>query len=94
MPYPGHQFTTYILHPPGDSQLLEVREVRGLAPGDVLMLVVMEWCDLGSLATAVARRKFQPHGKWGFHTTYVCNRPPLNPRLNPCCLACNGFPGT
>lgn len=69
--YPIPCVVTYTLRPPGSSQLLNVREVRGLAPADVLMLVVMEWCDLGSLAIAIAKRKFQPHGKWGFHTTYV-----------------------
>ena len=55
----------------GNSQFLDVREVCGLTAGDMLMLVVMEHCNLGSLASAIAKHRFQPHGKWAFHTTYV-----------------------
>jgi len=45
--------------------------VRLLAPTEVLMVVVMEWCDLGSLATAIRKQRFRPHGKWTFTSTYV-----------------------
>ena len=36
-----------------------------------LMVVVMEFCDLGALRKALKRRAFVPHGKWTFQTTYV-----------------------
>ena len=72
---PNYALNPQVVCPIGSSQLLDVREVRGLAAGDVLMLVVMEWCDLGSLASAIAKRKFQPHGKWAFRTTYVRTAP-------------------
>ena len=45
--------------------------MRLLAPTEVLMVVVMEWCDLGSLATAIRKQRFRPHGKWTFTSTYV-----------------------
>ena len=45
--------------------------MRLLAPAEVLMVVVMEWCDLGSLATAIRKQRFRPHGKWTFTSTYV-----------------------
>ena len=45
--------------------------MRLLAPAEVLMVVVMEWCDLGSLATAIRKQRFRPHGKWAFKSTYV-----------------------
>ena len=50
---------------------LEVREVRSLARSEVLMVVVMEWCDLGSLAASIRKQRFRPHGKWPFKSTYV-----------------------
>ncbi len=49
--------------------------MRLLAPTEVLMVVVMEWCDLGSLATAIRKQRFRPHGKWTFTSTYVRLRP-------------------
>ena len=67
---------------PGRVQPLEAREARGLGGTEVLLLLVMEWCDLGSLAAAIRARKFQPHGKWGFTTTYVRR---LNPSPEPFC---------
>ena len=45
--------------------------MRSLAPSEVLMVVVMEWCDMGSLASAIRKQRFRPHGKWPFKTTYV-----------------------
>ena len=34
-------------------------------------MVVMEFCDLGSVLRAVTKKAFRPHGKWTYHTTYV-----------------------
>jgi len=36
-----------------------------------VIVVVMEFCDLGSLMRAVNKKAFKPHGKWSYHTTYV-----------------------
>ncbi|KAL3138446.1 hypothetical protein ABBQ32_006236 [Trebouxia sp. C0010 RCD-2024] len=38
---------------------------------DTVIVVVMEFCDLGSLQRAVNKKAFKPHGKWTYHTTYV-----------------------
>lgn len=38
---------------------------------DTVIVVVMEFCDLGSLLRAVNKKAFKPHGKWSYHTTYV-----------------------
>jgi len=38
---------------------------------DTVIVVVMEFCDLGSLMRAVNKKAFKPHGKWSYHTTYV-----------------------
>ena len=38
---------------------------------DTVIVVVMEFCDLGSLMRAVTKKAFKPHGKWSYHTTYV-----------------------
>lgn len=38
---------------------------------DTVIVVVMEFCDLGSLLRAVTKKAFKPHGKWSYHTTYV-----------------------
>ena len=35
------------------------------------MVVVMEFCDLGSLLRAISKKAFRPHGKWSYATTYV-----------------------
>lgn len=50
-----------------------VFELEGLhlTSQEALMVVVMEYCDLGSLRKAITRRAFVPHGKWSFQTTYV-----------------------
>lgn len=55
-----------------------VFELEGLhlSSQEALMVVVMEYCDLGALRKALKRRAFVPHGKWTFQTTYVS------------CLAC------
>ncbi|DBB00185.1 TPA: hypothetical protein ACH3X1_014017 [Trebouxia sp. C0004] len=37
---------------------------------DTVIVVVMEFCDLGSLMRAVNKKAFKPHGKWSYHTTY------------------------
>ncbi|KAL3143112.1 hypothetical protein ABBQ38_003385 [Trebouxia sp. C0009 RCD-2024] len=37
---------------------------------DTVIVVVMEFCDLGSLLRAVNKKAFKPHGKWSYHTTY------------------------
>ncbi len=36
-----------------------------------VIVVVMEFCDLGSVLRAVTKKAFRPHGKWTYHTTYV-----------------------
>ena len=43
-----------------------------------VIVVVMEFCDLGSVLRAVTKKAFRPHGKWTYHTTYVSAA---------CCLA-------
>ena len=35
------------------------------------MVVIMEYCDLGSLLRAIGKKAFRPHGKWSYATTYV-----------------------
>lgn len=50
------------------------RELAVIAPlqgQDTVIVVVMEFCDLGSLLRAVHKKAFKPHGKWSYHTTYV-----------------------
>lgn len=42
-----------------------------LEGNEALMVVVMEYCDLGSLRKALKRRCFVPNAKWSFQTTYV-----------------------
>eukprot|EP00884_Botryococcus_braunii_P009555 jgi/Botrbrau1/18600/Bobra.0367s0041.2 len=35
-----------------------------------VVLVVMEFCDVGSLHRAIQKKSFKPHGPWGFQLTY------------------------
>ncbi len=41
---------------------------------DTVIVVVMEFCDLGSLLRAVNKKAFKPHSKWSYHTTYVSHK--------------------
>ena len=50
------------------AQLVLYADLQG---HDTVIVVVMEFCDLGSLLRAVTKKAFKPHGKWSYHTTYV-----------------------
>ena len=43
----------------------------GLQESQAFMVVIMEYCDLGSLLRAISKKAFKPHGKWSYATTYV-----------------------
>lgn len=53
---------------PLSAQLVLDADLQG---HDTVIVVVMEFCDLGSLLRAVTKKAFKPHGKWSYHTTYV-----------------------
>ena len=63
------------------------------------MVVVMEYCDLGSLRKALRRRAFLPSAKWPFQTTYVracrcrCAQvpPPADETPAACTRACEAL---
>ncbi|KAK9812523.1 hypothetical protein WJX73_005727 [Symbiochloris irregularis] len=38
--------------------------------GKAVVVVIMEFCDMGTLLRAIAKQAFKPHGKWKLHTTY------------------------
>ena len=39
--------------------------------GKAVVVVIMEFCDMGTLLRAITKQAFKPHGKWKLHTTYV-----------------------
>ena len=41
---------------------------------EAFMVVIMEYCDLGSLLRAISKKAFRPHGKWSYATTYVSSQ--------------------
>lgn len=43
--------------------------------GKAVVVVIMEYCDMGTLLRAIAKQAFKPHGKWKLHTTYVSHLP-------------------
>lgn len=45
-----------------------------LGHAEAVMAVVMEHCDVGSLAKAIRKQAFRPHGRWTYHMTYVRRR--------------------
>ncbi len=47
-----------------------------LQESQAFMVVIMEYCDLGSLLRAISKKAFRPHGKWSYVTTYVSMRMP------------------
>lgn len=38
--------------------------------GKAVVVVIMEFCDMGTLLRAITKQAFKPHGKWKLHTTY------------------------
>ena len=48
-----------------------VFELEDLGPEDAVLAVLMEHCDLGSLARALHRRVYLPSERWPAHTTQV-----------------------
>lgn len=42
-----------------------------LQGGKAVVVVIMEFCDMGTLLRAITKQAFKPHGKWKLHTTYV-----------------------
>ncbi|PRW57603.1 serine threonine- kinase drkC [Chlorella sorokiniana] len=53
----------------GVKDVFALEELQ-LAGQEALMVVVMEYCDLGSLRKALQRKAFRPSTKWPFQTTY------------------------
>ncbi|KAI3434599.1 hypothetical protein D9Q98_002667 [Chlorella vulgaris] len=54
----------------GGVQDVFLLEELALSGQEALMVVVMEYCDLGSLRKALKRGAFRPSTKWPFQTTY------------------------
>ncbi|KAK9808759.1 hypothetical protein WJX72_003116 [[Myrmecia] bisecta] len=52
------------------ASVFEMDHDGNLEGARAVMVVVMEYCDLGSLMRAVTKKAFKPHGKWSYHTTY------------------------
>ena len=44
--------------------------------GKAVVVVIMEFCDMGTLLRAITKQAFKPHGKWKLHTTYVSSPHP------------------
>ena len=72
-----HKLDTLQAHdsPPGSSQLALTLCWLGEQGGKAVVVVIMEFCDMGTLLRAITKQAFKPHGKWKLHTTYVS--PPL-----------------
>ncbi|KAK9833636.1 hypothetical protein WJX74_001172 [Apatococcus lobatus] len=53
-----------------DQQSARKAELANLEESQAFMVVIMEYCDLGSLLRAISKKAFKPHGKWSYATTY------------------------
>eukprot|EP00887_Chlorella_sp_A99_P003741 scaffold7.g3741.t1 len=63
-------FGSPVKHKCGGVRSVFKLESLDLRDDEVLMAVVLEYCDLGSLRRAIKRRAFVPGARWSLQTTY------------------------